>query len=92
MDSVSFITNMVAAIAVSPAEVTDGRSSLPWLLVAGVLVNLYCARLSYAAGSLARVFMMSVLALLWGAWALVHIQGQCENGVPTWANRIKLAL
>ncbi|XP_069127556.1 uncharacterized protein [Argopecten irradians] len=75
VDSVAFLGNLVAAIALSPAEVTDGQSSLPWILVAGVLTNLYCARLAFGAGSLARTFMMIVLSLLWGTWSLVLFQG-----------------
>ncbi|OWF46191.1 uncharacterized protein LOC110456034 [Mizuhopecten yessoensis] len=75
VDSLAFLGNMVAAIALSPAEVTHGQNALPWLLVSGVLINLYCARLAYAAGSLARAFMMVVLAMVWGTWSLVFFEG-----------------
>ncbi|XP_033737263.1 uncharacterized protein LOC117325261 [Pecten maximus] len=79
VDSVAFLGNMVAAIALSPAEVSDGKIALPWLLVAGVLTNFYCARLAYAARSLARAFMMVTLALLWGTWSLVFFGGIEES-------------
>jgi hypothetical protein len=50
-------------------EATNTVLPLPWAIVAGVFLHLYAARLAYAAGSLAKAYVLVVLGAFWAVWA-----------------------
>ncbi|XP_025110285.1 uncharacterized protein LOC112573854 isoform X1 [Pomacea canaliculata] len=69
VDSICFIASSVALLSLSPMEATNFVLPVPWILTAGVFLHLYAARLAYAAGSLAKAYVMTVLAAFWAIWA-----------------------
>lgn len=69
VDSLGFVASSVALLCLSPLEATNTVLPLPWILTAGVFLHLYAARLAYAAGTLAKAYVMIVLAAFWGVWA-----------------------
>ncbi|XP_076441113.1 uncharacterized protein LOC143280362 [Babylonia areolata] len=73
VDSVGFVASSVALLCLSPLEATNRVMPVPWVLVAGVFLHLYAARLAYAAGSLAKAYVMAVLAAFWAVWATMLI-------------------
>jgi len=79
VDTIAFFANMVAATALSPLDVTGGKGCLPWLLVSGTFLNLFCGRLAYASGSLAKSFSLCVLASVWGTWSAVLFGGKFSS-------------
>lgn len=74
-DGLFFIANAVAALSLSPYDLTGIGKAIPLLLTAGVLVNLFSARLAYSSGSLARTFNALVSAGIWMTWSLNGIRG-----------------
>lgn len=70
VDCVAFVASAVALLALSPMEATNHVLPIPWVLTAGIFLHLYAARLAYAAGSLAKAYVMVVLALFWIIWAV----------------------
>lgn len=70
-----FIANAIASIGLSPTDVSDTTRTIPLVLVAGVIINLFNARLAYAAGSLARTFNALVFVGVWTTWVLVAFSG-----------------
>ncbi|KAK7489509.1 hypothetical protein BaRGS_00019308 [Batillaria attramentaria] len=80
VDSIGWIASSVSLLALSPLEATNTVLPIPWILTAGVFLHLYAARLAYAAGSLAKAYVMVVLAVFWGVWATFLIdQNQAAN-------------
>ena len=69
VDSLGFVASAVSLLCLSPLEATNTVLPLPWILTAGVFLHLYAARLAYAAGTLAKAYVMIVLAAFWGVWA-----------------------
>lgn len=91
VDTISFLGNTVAAICMSTFEATNGTEALPWVLVAGALIQLYSGRLAYASGSLAKTYVTVVLAAYWGMWALILINGKAispASSMHYWENFI----
>lgn len=70
-----FIANAIASIGLSPTDVSDTIRTIPLVLVAGVIINLFNARLAYAAGSLARTFNALVFVGVWTTWVLTAFSG-----------------
>lgn len=70
-----FIANAIASIGLSPTDVSDTTRTIPLVLVAGVIINLFNARLAYAAGSLARTFNALVFVGVWTTWVLTAFSG-----------------
>ncbi|KAL8590449.1 hypothetical protein ACOMHN_011662 [Nucella lapillus] len=71
VDSLGFIASAVALLCLSPLEASNRVLPLPWVLGAGVALHLYATRLAYAAGSLAKAYVMTVLAAFWAVWAVM---------------------
>jgi len=70
-----FIANAVASIGLSPTDVSDTTLTIPLVLVAGVVINLFNARLAYTAGSLERTFNALVFIGVWATWILTAFRG-----------------
>jgi hypothetical protein len=70
-----FIANAIASIGLSPTDVSDTTRTIPLVLVGGVVINLFNARLAYTAGSLARTFNALVYVGVWATWVLAAFSG-----------------
>lgn len=79
VDTVCFIANTVAAITLSSVDVARSLDALPWLLVAGCFLHLYLARLAFAAGSLAKTYVMLLLAMIWSTWFFILLTSKHEQ-------------
>ena len=69
VDTLGFVSSAVALFSLSPLEATNTALPLAWVITAGVFLHLYAARLAYAAGTLAKAYVMVVLAIFWTTWA-----------------------
>ncbi|XP_062578487.1 uncharacterized protein LOC134240411 [Saccostrea cucullata] len=74
IDTLFFLSNMVAAIALSPLEIANQRASLSFLLSAGVVGNAVNARYSYASASFSRTFVCLTGSVIWSAWSVYIFQ------------------
>lgn len=50
-----------------------------WVVVAGAFMQLYAARLAYAAGSLAKTYILVVQGAFWVAWATLIMDGKQQG-------------
>lgn len=69
VDCLGFVGSAVALLCLSPLEATNTVLPIPWVVTGGVFLHLYAVRLAYAAGSLAKAYVMAVLAAFWVIWA-----------------------
>ncbi|XP_059143895.1 uncharacterized protein LOC131931204 isoform X2 [Physella acuta] len=69
VDTILFTGSTVSLMALSASEASNPVYSVPWIMVAGIFLHLYAARLAYAAGSLAKAYTGVVLAIIWLIWA-----------------------
>ncbi|XP_061181070.1 uncharacterized protein LOC133189688 [Saccostrea echinata] len=72
INTLFFLCNMVAAIALSPLEIANQKASFSFLLSAGVVGNAINARYSYASASLSHAFVCLTGSVIWSAWS-IHI-------------------
>lgn len=68
VDTTVFVASTIALMAHSATEATNNTYPLAWLMVAGVFLHAYAARLAYAAGSLAKAYISILLAVFWIIW------------------------
>ncbi|XP_067677967.1 uncharacterized protein [Haliotis asinina] len=74
VDTVALIANSVALACLAPLEAQRGGTlALPWIVVSGLLLNLYAVRLSFTSGSLAKAYYVLVLAGFWAVWSALLI-------------------
>ncbi|BFY99298.1 hypothetical protein BsWGS_02338 [Bradybaena similaris] len=75
VDSVVFTGSTVALMALSASEATNPIFPVPWIMVAGVFLHLFAARLAYAGGSLAKAYTSAALGVYWLVWAAFLLNG-----------------
>ncbi|KAH9523556.1 hypothetical protein Btru_040337 [Bulinus truncatus] len=73
VDTIIYTGSTVALMALSASEATNPLYALPWLMVAGVFLHLYAARLAYAAGSLAKSYSSLILGVFWIVWTAFYL-------------------
>ncbi|CAL1546488.1 unnamed protein product [Lymnaea stagnalis] len=73
VDTLIFTGSTVALMALSASEATNPMYAVAWIMVAGVFIHLYAARLAYAAGSLAKAYSAVVLAVIWMVWTALFL-------------------
>ncbi|GFO03330.1 yrdc domain-containing protein, mitochondrial [Plakobranchus ocellatus] len=68
VDTIIFISSAIALMSHSATEASNSIYPLAWIMVAGVFLHAYAARLAYAAGSLAKSYVAFLLAIYWLIW------------------------
>ncbi|XP_050402019.1 uncharacterized protein LOC126818590 [Patella vulgata] len=71
VDCVGLVSSALALSCLAPVEATSGTYPLTGIIIAGVFLHLFTARLAFAAGSLAKCYIMVVLALFWSVWTAI---------------------
>ncbi|KAK3090557.1 hypothetical protein FSP39_012668 [Pinctada imbricata] len=74
-ETLVFLFNFVSVFSLMSRTIDDGIGTLPWLLSAGILGNLLCARIFYTSGSLARSFVSMSYVLVFLSWTLLELEG-----------------
>ncbi|KAK6990839.1 YrdC domain-containing protein mitochondrial [Biomphalaria glabrata] len=73
VDTIVYTGSTVALMALSASEASNPLYALPWLMIAGVFLHLFAARLAYAAGSLTKSYSCVVLGLIWIVWTAFYL-------------------